>query len=107
MKRSALKRRTALRRAGRAARLHAALDAGDRRIFRDSSPRCARCGTASGIELHHVVSRGVRALRHDRENHLALCRDCHRWWHDNLKVARAWFEERFPGRLAALKAKVG
>ena len=54
--------------------------------------------------MHHIVSRRVLAVRHERQNHLALCRDCHRWWHDSPKRARAWLESRWPGRLEALKA---
>ena len=67
--------------------------------------RCERCGSSGALEWHHVVTRRVRALRWRLENALALCPDCHRWWHAHPKVAHDWFVARFgPERLRLLRA---
>lgn len=58
--------------------------------------RCERCGSSDGaLEWHHVVTRRLRRLRWRPENALALCQECHRWWHASPRRALRWFVEKF------------
>lgn len=71
---------------------------------------CERCGKFEGhaLEAHHVITRRRKALRHDPLNLIALCHECHQWWHANPKDARAWFRSKFGnGRAKYLGLKGG
>lgn len=66
---------------------------------------CRACGSPFNPQCAHIVSRRYRAVRWTPENAVTLCqRDHMRWTHDPLGW-EAWVEERFPGRLAILKAR--
>lgn len=62
-------------------------------------PYCEACGFKSE-ELHHILSR--RSGGPDEEwNWLALCKVCHRCFHD---FGRAKFCDRFPHLVAKVRA---
>lgn len=56
-------------------------------VLLDWNYHCAVCGEpgsvpgSGNLECHHIVRRGVRVLRYDRRNGIAVCPDCHRWLH--------------------------
>jgi hypothetical protein len=71
---------------------------------------CPRCGANPGfeaLECAHVYPRRFSEVRHDDQNALGMCGDCHRWWHDHPKEAIAWFVKLFPDRAEYLIAKTG
>lgn len=85
-------------------------DAEFSRRIRESSPWCEHCHTTYPPELlecAHIYGRRSRVLRHDDDNALALCRECHRWAHDHPEEFGAWFMEVFPERVTKLAAKAG
>jgi hypothetical protein len=64
---------------------------------------CRACGSAQSIQCAHLVSRRYHGTRWEPDNAVALCaRDHMRWTYDPLGW-EAWCDERWPGRLAALK----
>lgn len=72
------------------------LDAVVRNLCLESSGgTCSRCGRRDYLQVHHVYSRSIVALRHDLDNLITLCGGCHLWWHHNPFDAAAWFAERF------------
>lgn len=107
VKRSRLLRRKALRRISPRRRLQADLDRAARfECLLAAGGACARCArTDLPLEWHHVIGRRTIALRWHPENALALCMECHRWWHGHPRTALHWFVEKFgEARLALLYA---
>ena len=48
---------------------------------------CARCGSQTEVEAHHVVPVCVApSKKYDAENGVALCRTCHKLIHKNMEV---------------------
>jgi len=43
---------------------------------------CEFCLKKSGSETHHVFSRRHQSIRHDPENGIFLCAECHRFVHE-------------------------
>ena len=66
--------------------------------------RCERCGSTRDLECAHILPRVNRALRHDPENALALCRECHRWAHAHPEAFRVWIGSE---RLDLLRRRAG
>lgn len=67
--------------------------------------QCRACGSPEFPQCAHLVGRRYRAIRWVPDNAVTLCRGCHvKWTHRPLEW-EAWCEERFPGRLAMLKAQ--
>ena len=65
---------------------------------------CMRCVRHSETDPHLTVPRG-----HDRtvartDNQIALCRQCHRYAHDNPDAFRYIIDSLFPGRRLMLEA---
>lgn len=82
MKRSPLKRRSALRAKGPSSK--------DRQWALDVKLRdrwCRRCGSSDRLHAHHIVSRRFLPLRHDLDNGVTLCWICHSWVHENPVTA--------------------
>jgi hypothetical protein len=85
-------------------------DAAFSKLIRQGTLWCPRCGASPGweeLECSHVYPKRFSEVRHDDHNALALCRDCHRWWHDHPAEAIPWFVKLFPDRTAYLIAKTG
>lgn len=57
---------------------------------------CRRCYTRDQLECSHIVGRANLAGRWHHMNAIALCRDCHRWWHHNPNDASDWLKEKYP-----------
>lgn len=104
-KRSAKPRKRIPARAKRKAKLHDADRLFSELIRYRDGWACGACGSPYRPQCAHIVSRRYHATRFDRDNAVCLCAACHtRWTWDPLGW-EAWVEERFPGRLAVLKAK--
>ena len=56
---------------------------------------CVRCGRVGRVECSHIHSRKHRTIRWCKENGVAKCHTCHRWWHENPTEAGIWFIEMF------------
>jgi len=56
---------------------------------------CCRCGRVGRVENSHIHSRRHRTIRWCKENGVAKCHTCHRWWHENPTEAGLWFIEVF------------
>ena len=66
---------------------------------------CRACGSHMMPQCAHVVSRRYAATRWSMDNAVCLCSSCHvKYTHRPLEW-EAWCEERWPGRLAELKAR--
>lgn len=52
--------------------------------WRKKIGKCEKCGRSNGVQLQlaHVVTRGIRKLRFDRDNCFVLCAGCHRNFHN-------------------------
>jgi len=46
--------------------------------------KCERCGRKNEVQLQlaHIITRGIRKLRYDRDNTIVLCASCHRHMHN-------------------------
>ena len=55
-------------------------------------PMCEKAAT----DPHHVIPRGHKATRHDLDNGMPLCVDCHNWAEGNPKACDEWIEAKFP-----------
>jgi len=67
---------------------------------------CRHCGRVAVVmQCAHLVSRRYRAVRWSPDNAVALCAPCHVRYTFRPLEWEAWIEERFPGRLAELKAR--
>lgn len=56
---------------------------------------CARCGRVGRVENSHIHTRAHRTIRWCKENGVAKCHTCHRWWHGNPTEAGVWFIATF------------
>jgi hypothetical protein len=70
-------------------------------VWHRADARCERCakdhraeGNRGTFHVHHIVSFRVRALRAEPTNLALLCRECHRFVHGKLNVAREFLGER-------------
>lgn len=59
-----------------------------RKVFLNQNPRCERNKTHEATEVHHKAGRNGNRLN-DISEFMAVCRDCHRYIHENPKEARA------------------
>jgi len=105
VKRTAMRRRVSgLRRASPKRRLEVDMDRAARlACLMAAGGRCERCEGYGALEWHHIIGRACRALRWLPVNALCLCLPCHRWVHARPRLAQAWMELRWPGRLAELR----
>ena len=60
--------------------------------------RCERCGLncrnmPSYLDCSHILSRVHRCIRWDKNNAVAHCKKCHKWWHSNPAVAGRWADK--------------
>lgn len=75
------------------------------KIVRERDGRCLRCGKTENLQCSHVLPRTYMVTRWNLDNAITLCVGCHLyWWHKNPLEAAAWYEEKFPGRYAELRA---
>lgn len=93
------------RKAKRKAKLHDADTLFSTYIRTRDGWACRNCGSPYMVQCAHIVSRRYRATRWTPDNALALCQKCHLRWTHNPIAFEAWVDERFPGRLAALKVQ--
>ena len=56
---------------------------------------CARCGLQGRVECSHIHGRRHRTIRWAKENAVAKCHGCHRWWHENPTEAAHWFQGQY------------
>jgi len=61
---------------------------------------CQKCKECKPLDVSHCFGKKAYPhLRHDLNNLLLLCNDCHiGWWHKYPKEAWSWFEENFEER---------
>lgn len=75
--------------------------------------RCAvNLGCSGHLEAHHLISRSVRATRHDPENGILLCALHHKWSphlspHGAPLQFAAWLQEHQPETWAWVQAHKG
>lgn len=60
--------------------------------------KCERCGGTGKLDCAHVFGRRNRTLRWDVNNLMALCFQCHFWWHENPTESGGWFRNMWPVR---------
>lgn len=64
---------------------------------------CQRCGHGMDVgdsDCHwsHVEPRTTNNTHWDLLNSIALCSDCHGWWHRHPALATWWFGDKWPHR---------
>lgn len=63
---------------------------------------CVRCGRNGRTECSHIHGRRHRTIRWCKENALAKCSTCHRWWHENPTESGLWFTKEYGDGLDAI-----
>lgn len=63
---------------------------------------CLHCGKRDDLEWAHIRSRGMKFIRYDLDNSVALCRGHHFYFTRNPGAWDLWVEERWPGKLSEL-----
>lgn len=75
------------------------------KYIRKRDGKCQRCGTIENLQCSHVLPRTFISVRWNPENAITLCYRCHiYWWHKYPHDAVEWFDEKWPGRYAAMRA---
>lgn len=69
---------------------------------------CQRCGkngkAGYKIDGAHIYSEGkYNGMSALIENIIALCMQCHLWWHENPLNASEWFQKKFSEKYKILK----
>jgi hypothetical protein len=41
--------------------------------------KCAKCGKTKNLNVHHLISKHIKATRLDKDNAIVLCAGCHRF----------------------------
>jgi len=59
-----------------------------RKIYLNKNQKCEVNNSHKSTEIHHISGRNGDRLN-DVKFFLAVCRECHRWIHENPKEARA------------------
>lgn len=108
MKRSPLRRKTALRRRkprglSLIADWRKRLDALCREVIMLRDTGCQWCGSTSNPQWCHVNSRRYPSTRWSLSNTLRLCAGCHLKMHHRPLEFADWFEAQFPERALALR----
>ena len=67
--------------------------------------QCTSCGDPYRPQCGHLISRTYRAIRFTPQNATTLCSKCHVFFTHRPLEWQDWCEERWPGRLAMLKAQ--
>ncbi len=57
-------------------------------------PLCQRCLMARSVDAHELITRARGGSIIDKENMVALCRECHNWIHTHSKQAGEWLRRR-------------
>lgn len=80
-------------------------------VLQRAGHRCERCkgGWVDTIHPHHVkAKKSWPSLRHEPENGVALCPDCHTLGpdaaHRKPRAFLLWFKSRWPGRFDSLSS---
>lgn len=74
-------------------------------ILRDGGA-CVKCGTIHILQAHHLISRTYWSLRHEPDNGLCMCRNCHIFWIRQYPLDYArWLEREYPGLYDKLKLR--
>ncbi len=56
----------------------------NRQIVRNRDQTCQWCfNPKTRLEVHHIISRNVLAVRYNQDNGITLCASCHRKAHSN------------------------
>ena len=59
--------------------------------------RCQRCGSSENLVPSHCYGKkAFPTLRHDLQNLLLFCDDCHKWWHKYPEIAGDWLCDKRP-----------
>ena len=98
-------KRAIRRKAKRKAKVHDADKLFSQWIRMRDGWQCRVCGSPLNIQCGHLVSRRYRAIRFSPLNAVAICARDHVFYTHRPIEWEAWVEERFPGRLAVLKAQ--
>ena len=104
-KRARKPRKPLRRKAKRKAKLHDADALFSAYIRTRDGWQCQRCGAIERIQCAHLIGRAYRAVRFAAPNATALCQGCHVFFTHRPLEFQDWCEERWPGRLALLKAQ--
>ena len=72
---------------------------------------CVKCGRSAkqGYQIHgsHIKSEGLhRSMSADENNILAMCAQCHWWWHEQPTESDIWFREAYPKLAKELDKRV-
>jgi len=68
-------------------------------VFARDNNSCVKCGRSQGkLDWAHCITRRDITLRHDPDNSMVLCFQCHKNWHENPLESTKWFELTFPLR---------
>ncbi|MEY8205936.1 MAG: hypothetical protein RPR40_12815 [Bermanella sp.] len=58
---------------------------------RAAAGECERCGKGGRLECSHIFSRANRTIRWAKDNAMAKCFMCHKWWHAEPTESGVWF----------------
>jgi 5-methylcytosine-specific restriction endonuclease McrA len=75
-------------------------------VFRQAVKRrdgaCVVCGKTEALHVHHLITRSVRAYRHDIDNGVTLCVYCHQHWpyapHVSPSKWMSWLDCMMPSK---------
>ena len=58
--------------------------------YEDHTPRCWGCNQAVGVDIHHLIPKGMGGVKNNRLNRIdnlfLLCRKCHEIAHKNKAI---------------------
>ena len=58
---------------------------------------CERCLKKEGLQVAHIISRGCKKLRYERDNTFVLCGGCHQFWAHKKPLEFAEFVKKKKG----------
>ena len=62
---------------------------------------CVYCGDKA-VDVHHIISRRYRKIRHDVDNGISLCRKCHIEAEKHPAEFRGFIDNKYPDRYEKL-----
>lgn len=66
-------------------------------VYKRDGAKCARCGVAGKLHVHHVISFSVKEKRADVNNLVLLCVKCHRFVHSKKNINKEYIGEEVSG----------
>jgi len=79
-------------------------------VLERDGKKCVICGNTNKVNVHHIIPREVRALRHCEYNGISLCSSHHKWSlecsaHRNPYIFMLWMTEHRKNQLNLLNAQ--